>query len=144
MATESGFSGLEQIDDVTRKLSSMGMKIDGSLEDKALKAGAELLKDKIESHPNVPVSGESKEHGRDNFIVKKIQDGRYDIGVSEDHFYLLFHEVGAKGGTYEGKDGRKYTTPDIPAKPFVRPSLENNIKEVQKEMAKILKRELGL
>lgn len=143
MAKKSGFSGLEQFDDVVKNLRSMSKEIEGKVEDKALKAGAELLKEKIESHPNVPVSDDGSNHARDNFIVKKVEDGRYDIGISEDHFYLLFHEVGAKGGTYE-VDGRSYTTPDIPAKPFMRPALENNKEEVQRAMAKIIKKELGL
>lgn len=144
MATESGFTGFEEIDNIVRRLNELGRTVSESVEDKVLQAGAEVLRDKIKTHPNIPVSAQDKVHGKDNFLIKKITPGRYDVGVSEKNFYLLFHEIGAKGGTYRGTDGRDYTTPDIPAKPFMRPALENNKTLIEKEMAKVLKREMGL
>jgi HK97 gp10 family phage protein len=143
MAVENGFD-FSAMDNIMKALEGMGKTIDGTLKDKALKAGAEVLKEKVESHPNMPVSSEPKQHARDNIGIKKVSDDQYDIGATNEFFYLLFHEIGAQGGLYMGIDDQVYVTPDIQAKPFMRPALENNQPEIQKAMAKVIKRGMGL
>ncbi|WP_101844216.1 HK97-gp10 family putative phage morphogenesis protein [Halobacillus sp. Marseille-P3879] len=136
-----GVQGLEKFDDLTREIAKMAKNLDGETKDKAMKTGAEVVKSKIEKHPNVPVSSQNKRHARDNFkVVKNVNEDLYDIGVSDDFFYLFFHEVGAKSGTYKGKDGKTYTTPSIPAKPFMRPSLENSVGEIQQAMGEVIRK----
>ena len=144
LASKDGFQGLDQMDELMRKIESMGKEIDADLRDRALEAGAEVAQDKIKKHPNLPVSDLPKEHARDHIDVVKVSDDQYDIGALEEFFYLLFHEIGANGGTYEGKDGKEYKTPNIPAKPFMRPAFESNEEEIQEAMAKVIRKELGL
>ncbi|MDO7487042.1 hypothetical protein Q5O89_16865 [Peribacillus frigoritolerans] len=140
----NGFSGLDQMDLLMKKLTELGKTIDNDTMEKALQAGAEVVKEKVETHPNIPVSKENKEHARDHIEIQKVSDDQIDIGAVDEFFYLLFHELGAKGGTYKGSDGRSYTTPNIDAKPFMRPAFESNQDEIERAMAEIIKRELGL
>lgn len=140
----NGFTGLEDFDNLMRQLEGMGHNIDQQAIDKALEAGAIVLRDKIENHPNMPVSNKNKAHAKDNIIYLKVKDGQYDVGAKGDYFYLLFHEVGAKAGTYQNSKGTTLTTPAIPAKPFMRPSLENNVAEIEEAMGRALRGALGL
>ncbi|WP_371017385.1 HK97-gp10 family putative phage morphogenesis protein [Pseudalkalibacillus sp. JSM 102089] len=126
------------------RLESMGSSIDENLTDKALQAGSEIVKEKVRNHPNMPVSNGSGPHARDNIGIKKMKKGQFDIGAREEFFYLLFHEVGAKGGTYKGKDGKKYKIPNISAKPFMRPAFETHKNLIETAMGEVIKRELGL
>lgn len=139
-----GFTGLDQLAALTGRLEQMGQSIDGRLKDKALQAGAEIIKDKIENHPNMPRSNLNHPHAQDNITFQKINDDQYDIGARDGFFYLLFHEIGAKGGLYRGEDDAVYVTPDIQAKPFMRPAFENNKDEIEQAMMDVIKRELGL
>lgn len=140
----NGFSGLDQMEELMKKIAQMGKSIDQNLTDKALQAGAEIVKDKIESHPNIPVSKYNKEHAKDHIAIVKTTDSNYDIGVEEDFFYLLFHEIGTNGGKFKGKNGQEITTPSINAKPFMRPAFESNKEDIEQAMASVIKRELGL
>jgi len=141
---DNGFSGLDQMDDLIQRLTRMGKTIDGRTTDKAVLAGAEKAKELIERHPNVPVSKSNKEHGRDNFIIKQSKKGIYEVGPSRDFYYLLFHEIGTQGGTYKSPEGKTYTLPPLPAKPFMRPAFENGKDQIQKAMIRVLKREMNL
>lgn len=141
---DSGITGLDQMAALIRRIEQMGMSITEDVKDKALQAGAEIAKDKIEHHPNMPISNKNKEHARDHLIIEKVKDGQFDIGVENDFFYLLFHEIGAEGGTYKVSNGKTYTTPNTPAKPFMRPAFESNQDEIEQAMADIIRRELGL
>jgi HK97 gp10 family phage protein len=142
---DSGIQGLDQMKDLIRKIEKMGKSIDESVRDKALQVGAEIAKDKVEHHPNLPVSDENKKHGRDHLTIKKIKDGQFDVGVEDDYFYLFFHEVGAEGGTYKDKKtGKTYTIPTINPKPFMRPAFESNKDEIEQAMADVIRKELGL
>jgi len=147
MLKKNGFE-LENLDTLLKKLNSMSLKVDKSVEEKAVKAGAEEAKDKIENHPNFPRSNLPKEHAQDNVIVVEKHDNEYQVGVHKDHFYVQFHEFGAEGGLYMGKKGWNddipYVTPEIDAKPFFRPGFENNLHEIQNKMADVIKKELGL
>lgn len=144
MSSNSGFSGLDQMDALVRQLEQMGLSLTDDLVDEALEAGSEVVKEKIETHPNLPVSDLNHPHAKDNIKFKKVKDGQFDIGAVDKYFYLLFHEVGAQGGTYVGKDGKTYKTPNIPAKPFMRPAFESNKEEIERAMMEPIKRRFGL
>lgn len=141
---DNGFSGLDQIDDLVQKLTRMGKEIDGRTRDKAVLAGAEKAKDLIERHPNVPVSNSNKEHAKDNFIVMRAKNGVYEVGPSKDFYYLLFHEIGTQGGTYKSPQGKSFSLPPLPAKPFMRPAFENGKRQIEAAMIKVIKREMNL
>ena len=134
---------LEGMNELISSLDRVSLEVGGMLKQEALKAGAEKLKDKIEHHPNIPRSNKAKEHAADMFEIEKVDDDYYDVGVKKDGFYLLFHEIGARGGVYKVK-GEYYITPDIPAKPFVRPSLIEGSDDIQEAMGRKIKRGLGL
>lgn len=135
---------LEGMNELMAQVQRLGLSINAGLKDEALRAGAEYLRDEIQHHPNMPRSNAHKEHAQDHIIVKKVDDDNYDVGAEDRFFYLLFHEMGTQGGTYKSSTGKSYTLPGIDAKPFMRPSLENNINEIQKKMGKVIKRGLGL
>ncbi|MCP3025998.1 HK97-gp10 family putative phage morphogenesis protein [Halobacillus sp. A5] len=139
-----GVQGLEKFDKLTREIAKMAKNLDGETKEDAMKAGAEFLKGKIEKHPNVPVSSQNKSHARDNFkVVKNKEDNVYEVGVSDKYFYLFFHEFGADKGFHE-VDGKRFVTPAIAAKPFLRPSLENNSDKIQEIMAEVIRKSIKL
>jgi HK97 gp10 family phage protein len=135
---------LEGMNELMAHVQKLRLTVDAALEDEALRAGAEHLRDEIQHHPNMPRSTANKEHAQDHIIIQKNSDGQYDVGAENRFYYLLFHEMGTQGGSYTSKAGNTYTLPGIDAKPFMRPAFENNLDEVQKKMAKVIKRGLGL
>lgn len=143
MSNNSGGFELDGMRELLSNIERLGKTINADLEDAAVKAGAEVAKAKIESHPNVPVSKLNKAHGKDHFAIKQVETGKYNVGVEDDFFYLLFHEIGAQSGTYK-VGNKKYHTPDITAKPFLRPALEDNKEAIQAAMAAKLRQGLGL
>jgi HK97 gp10 family phage protein len=139
---------LEGMEALMNEFKKLGIKVDATVKDKAVKRGAEFLREKIEHHPNMPRSNEAKEHGQDHIQIEKEDNGQYFVGAHKDHFYLIFTELGAEGGLYRGRksDNRDfwYLTPDIERKPFARPSLEENSGEIQRIMGESIKGDLGL
>ncbi|MDE3838658.1 hypothetical protein C0966_04545 [Bacillus methanolicus] len=117
---------LEGMEQLLRQIERLGQKVDTQIEEKALKEGAEFLKDKIKE--NVPVrTGNLKE----NIVVSDVKNGSIDIGVDQqgDAFYGHFLEFG---------------TSKMSAKPFMGPAFESNKQTVQEKMSEVIKRELGL
>lgn len=143
MATNNGFTGLESMDALVQQLQGMGLNMTDAVKEKALEAGAEVAKRKIEEHPNVPRSEGGGPHAKDNFLIKKVSSDQYDVGLASDFFYLLFHEIGASGGTYT-QGSVTLRTPAIPARPFMRPAFETHKDEIQNAMMRIIRRELGI
>lgn len=135
--------------EVQRNLQRVAAEMRTRIVDEAVEQAAKKLVELVAKHPNVPRSGipggsKGKGHAADNFIYEQQELGLYLVGVGPDHFYLRFHETGAGSATGKTPSGRNYKTPATPAKPFMRPTLENNKEALQGEMAKIIRRELGL
>ena len=143
---KDGIKGLEQFDELMKELQRMGKSIDDRTTEKALRKGAKILKEKVINHPNMPVSNEFKKHARDDIKIKKIDEELFEVGypASGKFYYLYFYEVGTRSGTYMGDDGKSYTVGNINAQPFMRPSFESSVKEIQAEIIKIVRKELGL
>lgn len=135
---------LEGMDQLLNHIASLGIQIDGTIKSKAIKAGAEVAREKIARHPNMPRSELSKEHAQDNIIIQKVSNDQWDIGAPQKFFYLLFHEIGTTGGKYKASNGSYYTSHSIPAKPFMRPAFESSKDEITRAMKAELKRGLGL
>lgn len=133
---------LEGMNELIAHLNALPGEVEG-IEDEAVKAGADHLRDKIEHHPNIPRSNKAKDHAANHVEVQKANGGYYDVGFKDEYFYLLFHEIGAKGGVYKRR-GEYFITPDIPAKPFMRPALEENQDGIQRKMGNVIQRRLGL
>ncbi len=115
--------GMEQL---LRQIEQMGNKVEGELEKKALKEGAEHLRNKIEE--NAP-----RRTGKlaSEIVVGDIKNGNIEVGVDQqgDAFYGHFLEFG---------------TSKMHPSPFMAPTLENEGQTTQNKMANVIKRELGL
>jgi HK97 gp10 family phage protein len=148
VAKRTASMDLDGMEELMAKLKQVGTEVHNGLRQEAMRKGAEVAREKVENYPTVPVSAIQKQHGKDHFIAEKIDDDHWGIGVHKDHFYLIFHELGAEGGLYKGTKGWNediwYETPDIDAKPFLRPSFEENAGEIQRAMGNVIKRGLGL
>lgn len=117
---------LEGMDQLMRQISAIGRSVEAGTKEKALKAGAELLKEKVKE--SAPVrTGKLKE----NIIVSDVKDGVVNVGPDQqgDAFYGHFLEFG---------------TSKMSAKPFMGPVYENNKQDVQDKMAEVIKGDLGL
>lgn len=139
---------LDGMEALMNEFKKLGIQVNSTVKDKAVRRGADFLRDKIEHHPNMPRSNEPKKHGQDHIQVEKDEDGQYFVGAHKDYFYLIFTELGAEGGLYRGRksDNRDfwYLTPDVKRKPFARPALEENINAIQSIMGESIRRDLGL
>ncbi|ETT84175.1 HK97-gp10 family putative phage morphogenesis protein [Viridibacillus sp. FSL R5-0477] len=122
------FTGLEEL---RNRLT--GMANTKVIEEKALTEAGEYLRDKLES--NVYSHGLKKRSGKSERSFKissKVINGAIEVGLSNqnsDAFYLFFHEFG---------------TSKMPARPVVRPTFEQEKSNVERKMAEVVGRELGL
>lgn len=122
------FTGLEEMSSRLKSLANSD-----HIRDEAVKEGAEYFKGKLED--NVYGYGLKQRTGRskDSFKVdNKIVDGTIEVGLSNqdnDAFYLYFHEHG---------------TSKMPARPFMRPTFENEKENIEKAMANVVRRGLKL
>ncbi|MFS1513630.1 HK97-gp10 family putative phage morphogenesis protein [Chengkuizengella sp. SCS-71B] len=112
--------------DILKNLEKMG---DQSQEvaDEALKAGAEVLRAKMEEL--APRSTLNKEHLADHIIISSIKDGKLDVGPHKDFFYAHFLEFG---------------TSKMSAQPFVQPAFEACKDQIQQAMSSVIKSRLNL
>lgn len=94
--------------------------------EKALKKGAEYMREKIEQA--TPKSNLNKDHAKDHIIIEKDENG-YAIGAHKDYFYLMFKEFGTK---------------NMSAQPFMQPTFDREKENVQTIMSDKLKSELGI
>lgn len=116
-------SGFEDLMGFLRNMGSEGKRI----EEKALKAGAEILREEIEA--NTPTSDLEKTHAKDHIIIGEIKDGKIPIGPDHGHYYLRFSEFG---------------TSTQPAQGFMERSFKNKKRDAQRAIAEVVKDELGL
>lgn len=122
------FTGLEEMSSRLKSLSNSD-----HIRDEAVKDSAEYFKGKLEE--NVYSYGLKHRSGRseESFVVdSKIVDGTIEVGLSNqnnDAFYLYFHEYG---------------TSKMPARPFMRPTFESEIENIEKTMADVVRRGLKL
>lgn len=120
-----GFN-IEGLDDLMSRLRQMG-DMGKEVEEKALKKGAEIMRDALES--SVPVSARTSNHARDHIVIGEIEDGKIPIGPDKKHFYLQFPEFG---------------TSKQPAQGFMERAFNDSKDEAQRAVAEVLKEELGL
>lgn len=115
--------GMEQL---MRQIQQMGRAIEGEVEEKALRKGAEHLREKIEG--NAP---ERTGKLKSEIIIGDVKDGSIDVGVDQQGkaFYGYFLEFG---------------TSKMHPRPFIAPTLENEKQKTQDIMSDIIKTELGL
>ncbi|MGD6897111.1 HK97-gp10 family putative phage morphogenesis protein [Bacillus infantis] len=117
---------LSGMNELMRQIEQMGRKVEGDIEKKALKEGANHLRDKIEE--NAP-----RRSGKlaSEVIVGDIKDGNVQVGIDQqgEAFYGHFLEFGTK---------------KMKAQPFMAPTLENESQTTQDKMSDVIKRDLGL
>lgn len=116
---------LQGMNELLNRLNKVSNNV-GNVKESALDSGAEHLRFKISS--NTARSGYNKKHAADNVIVQK-KNGEREIGYSADHYYMRFQELGTK-----------YITPN----PQMTITFENEKEAVQRKMAEVIKRELGI
>lgn len=122
------FTGLEELRSRLEKLADTD-----HIRDEAVKESAKYFKGKLED--NVYDYGLKQRTGRskESFVVdNKVVDGTIEVGLSNqnnDAFYLYFHEHG---------------TSKMPARPFMRPTFENEKGNIEKSMADVVRRGLKL
>lgn len=125
---EFKFEGMEELQ---RRLAQMANT--EAIEKDALEKAGEHLRDKLEekvySFGLKQRSGKSKK----SFVVnKKILNGRIEVGLSNqnnDAFYLYYHEHG---------------TSKMPARPFMRPTFEQEKAKIEQIMGDEIRRGLRL
>lgn len=122
------FEGMEELQ---RRLSEMSNK--DEIEKPALEKSGEYFRDKLEE--KVYSFGLKKRSGKSakSFVLnREIINGRIEVGLSNqnnDAFYLYFHEHG---------------TSKMMARPFMRPTFEQEKKNVEKIMADEIRKGLGI
>ncbi|MGG3623862.1 HK97-gp10 family putative phage morphogenesis protein [Bacillus gobiensis] len=115
--------------------------------DKAARAGAEVIKEAIKEN--------TKDSRKDEIIIEKVKDGEYKVATSKDYFEAHWEEFGTsshiikkkkKGILSDGENnfGKEVHHPGTTPKPFFESTYLQNIDEAQKEIKKVLKRELDL
>lgn len=125
---EFQFSGLEEL---RSRLSRMANT--ESTEKQALEKSGEHLRDKLED--KVYSYGLRKRTGKSakSFVLNRtIINGTIKVGLSNqnnDAFYLYYHEYG---------------TSKMPARPFMRPTFEQEKAKIEEIMKDEIKRGLGL
>lgn len=135
--------GLSQIQKKILELGKKGQRI----ENKALTAGAEIVREKISEeaprsdNPRKPTPGTQSwrtgEHATDHITasrVKKVDGFKVvEVGISKGdnskYFYLKFHEYG---------------TEKLPPQPFMNRSLKLSRTNAQAAIRTVYKKELGL
>ncbi|MFS1511885.1 HK97-gp10 family putative phage morphogenesis protein [Chengkuizengella sp. SCS-71B] len=117
---------LQGMNDLVKKLEQMSNQSQ-EIADEALKAGAKVLRAKIEEL--APRSTYNKEHLADNIIISAIKDGKLNVGPTQDFFYAHFLEFG---------------TSKMDPQPFVQPAFESCKDEIQQVMSSVIKSRLKL
>lgn len=131
---------------IQKKLAELGRK-GQRIENQALSAGAEIVRDKISeeaprsNQPRQPAPGTQRwrtgEHAADHITASKIKkvDGLkvVEVGISpgdnSEYFYLKFHEYG---------------TAKMPPNPFMERSLKLSQTKAREAISGVFKKELGL
>lgn len=115
-------SGMPELKNYLKQLDKIGE----SIAEKALKAGAEILRAEIERR--APRSTFNKKHLADSIIISEVIDGNIDIGPHKDFFYAWFHEFGAS---------------TMSANPFVEPAYLAVKDKIQRVMGDVIRKELA-
>ena len=118
---------VEGIEDLMARINSLGERVATRTENKALREGAEVLREGISQRAPRDTGGLAESIAKSG--VKRSEVGKYiEVGPDKKHFYGLFHEFG---------------TVKMPAQPFMGPALEEDSKEVMNTMAGGLREELA-
>lgn len=121
---------LTGMDELLKELNAIGERIATRAENKALREGAEILRE--EMGRRAPRSKLSKEHLADNIVKSGVRTSKegvkyVSVGPAKKFFYGLFLELG---------------TSKMSAKPFMTPALSENRKEIFSRMAQVLREEI--
>lgn len=132
---------LEGMQELLEHLNRINLQITDDLTEKALKEGAELIKNDAKQ-----IVRKDTHKLQNHIIVSNVKDGGVDIGPSQqgDAFYGYILEFGRKAGTRKYGRNKKYRYPAMPPYPFMGPAFESNKEKVQEKMAQVIKRELNI
>lgn len=110
------------------QLDKMGRQGE-AVKDKALKAGAEIVKKSIETQAPVNKRTNKGKRLKNNIQFEKFDGETYSVGPTKDRYYAHMLEFG---------------TSKMAAQPFMGRAMANVQGKVIREMSNIIKRELGL
>jgi len=121
---------LTGMDELLKELNAIGERIATRAENKALREGAEILREEMSRR--APRSKLSKEHLADNIVKSNVKTSstgikHVSVGPAKKFFYGLFLEFG---------------TTKMAARPFMGPALEEKRGEIFKRMAQVLREEI--
>ncbi len=118
---------VEGIEDLMARINSLGERLATRTENKALREGAEVLREGISKRAPRDTGGLAESIVKSG--VKRSELGKYiEVGPDKKHFYGLFHEFG---------------TVKMPAHPFMGPALEEDGRKVVDAIADVLRKELA-
>lgn len=122
---------LDGMNELLREVERIGKTITNEIEVKALEEGAGFLQDKIKenaySYGLVRRSGDLEK----GILKSEVEHGKIEVGITNqgDGFYGYFHEMG---------------TSKMSPHPFVQPTFDNNIHNIENKMSEVISRELRL
>jgi len=135
---------VQGLQELLNNIRQMGFNVDTRLEEKALKAGANVIEDEIKSEAN-RIRDDGTLH--DNIDTTDVKNGIITVHTGGAyHAHLVEFGRSAGQGTYIDKNGvtRPVKWGDTTPQPVVQGSFERKKDEAFEEMKKVIKRELGL
>lgn len=135
---------LQGMSELMNNLKSMGLKVTKQIEQKALEAGGEILVKAVKVEAN-RVRDDGTLH--DNIKDTEVKDGKLTVHTGEAyHAHLVEFGRSAGQGTYKDKNGvrRPVKWGDTGPNPVMARGFEKSQREITLEMAKVIKREMGL
>ncbi|TYS50089.1 HK97-gp10 family putative phage morphogenesis protein [Bacillus infantis] len=135
---------LEGLSQLISQVTMMGQSVSHQTKEKALTAGAEVMKQAVENEAPV-----RKGILKENIAITDVEGEEIHVGIDQqgDAFYAHIVEFGRKAGVAKIKrNGKKvnYPYPAMAPKPFMGPAFENSKQAVQEAMSDVVKRELGI
>ena len=132
------------MDELMRNIKKLGLKVEQQLTEQALKKGSVILQEEVKQEAP---RGKGLRHLQDEIKISKIENGKVSIHTGKAyHAHLVEFGRSAGHGTYKDKNGveRKVTWGYTAPNPFMTRAFERKQSEITKEMAKVIKRGLGL
>ncbi|WP_228307286.1 HK97-gp10 family putative phage morphogenesis protein [Priestia sp. J2] len=117
-------TGLKEMATKIKKIEAV-MK-SAKISEKALRAGAEILRDEVKRR--APRSKGGSKHAADHVIISAVVEGKIAVGFIPDNWYMKYHEWG---------------TSKMTPQPFLEPAFNAKRKEIQQAMYNVYVRELA-
>lgn len=135
---------LHGMSELMNNLKKMGLKVTNQTEQKALEAGGEILVKAVKVEAN-RVRDDGTLH--DNIKETEVKNGKLTVHTGHAyHAHLVEFGRSAGQGTYKDKNGvrRPVKWGSTGANPVMARGFEKSQREIILEMARVIKKEMGL